>query len=378
MSNFKTTFLRGKNGENFGLSTGIPALNRAINGLQKKCSIGIAAAPKVGKTTLADFAFLISPYLQMLEQERLDDIEWIYFSLEVDRVNKEFSIAAHFMWRDFGVYEFIYKGVKYVVSHDYLMGKLVHTNEDGSLEMVIVSEEHEAMVKEIYRTRIIPMFGEFDEQGKQIRKGKIIFIGQAENPTGMRNYLIRYAKQYGTVTGEHYNTTDENGNNIVKTRITGYIENNPKKYTIVITDHVRKLPHERGFKKKENIDKWLEYSTEFVNIYSFTMINICHSNREVGNVDRLKFAGETIYPTEDDVKDTGNLAEESHIFITMFNPNDEKYNLKKHFGVDLTNKAYPNYKSIHIAQARYVPSPLHIQVNMYGNVLLFTPLAKKS
>ena len=51
------------------------------------------------------------------------------------------------------------------------------------------------------------------------------------------------------------------------------------------------------------MDKWLEYSTWLRNMCSFTFIHIVHSNRNLSNVDRLKYAGETIYPTSDDTKD---------------------------------------------------------------------------
>ncbi len=47
MSNFIETFKAGKAGKRRGITTGIKALDIAINGIRKKNSIGIAAAPKV-------------------------------------------------------------------------------------------------------------------------------------------------------------------------------------------------------------------------------------------------------------------------------------------------------------------------------------------
>jgi hypothetical protein len=47
MGNFVTEFLQGKEGNNYGLDTGILALNLAINKIQRKTSYGVAAAPKV-------------------------------------------------------------------------------------------------------------------------------------------------------------------------------------------------------------------------------------------------------------------------------------------------------------------------------------------
>lgn len=369
--NFIETFKKGKAGKNFGLTTGIAALDKAINGLHKKVSIGVTAAPKCGKTTLVDYSFLLSPYLQCERLNILDDVEWIYFSGEIDRVSKEFKVAAFFMAYDYKIYNFTYKGEIYQMQQDYLSGHLLHTNSDGSTEVIQISEEHELLLKQIYEKRIVPIFGEFDIHGRQITKGKVIFIEDLENPTGLNKYLWQYAKENGQFIEEKYYLVDEN-EKVEKKRIIGYTSNNTNKFTIIITDHIRKLKKERGFTIKENMDKWLEYTTILRNLCHFTFINVCHSNRGIANVDRLRMAGEWIFPTADDVKDTGNLAEESTILMTLFNPNDEKYNLKRHMNVELEN--YPNYRSIHITESRYTPSPAHVQTNMLGGINMFTPL----
>lgn len=187
--NFVEVFKQGKEGKNFGLTTGIPQLDQAINGIQKKTSIGVAASPKVGKTTLTDFSFVISPYLQAVRENFLDNIEWIYFSGEIDRISKEFKFAAHFMYIDFGISEVEYKGKKYPMSQDYLMGKLFFRDAQNNLEQVPISKEHEEHLKTIYTNRIIPLFGEYDSKGNRIKKGKIIFIETLENPTGKQKIL---------------------------------------------------------------------------------------------------------------------------------------------------------------------------------------------
>lgn len=372
MSNFIETYKQGKAGHNFGLDTGVPALNRAINGLQKKTSIGLAAAPKVGKTTFCDFAFVISPYLQMEKEGKLDNVQWIYFSYEIDRVSKEFKFAAFFMAHDHKQYDIKYKGKTYLMSPAYLMGKLVHENPDKTIEFVPVTEEHERLLRIVYEKRIVPLFGEYSDRGVKLKPGKIDFIESPENPTGLNKYLFHYAKQNGSFIEEEYSTFDDKGDPIKKKRIVGYTPNNPDKFTFVITDHIRKLRRERGFTMKENIDKWLEYSTYLRNLCWFTFIHIIHSNRNVANVDRLRLAGEFIFPTADDCKDSGNPAEECTIFMTLFNPNDEKYNLKKHFGVEL--ETVPYYRSLHITESRETDCPVHIQMNMYGNINAFGPL----
>ena len=66
--NFKEKFKNGIAGLNSGLPTGLTAIDIAIGGIQKKAIYGVAAGPKVGKTTFSDFSFVISPYLYYLEE----------------------------------------------------------------------------------------------------------------------------------------------------------------------------------------------------------------------------------------------------------------------------------------------------------------------
>jgi hypothetical protein len=310
--------------------------------------------------------------MQLEKENKLDDIEWVYFSYEIDRINKEFKFAACFFFIDHGIYKFKYKDKEYEMSQDYLMGKLEHEGIDGKKEQIKVSEEHFEILKGIYKRRIIPLFGEYDDDGKRLSRGKITFMEDPDNPTGMRNLLISIAENNGDFLTETYHVKDDSGVMVARKRTVGYREKNPRKFTIIITDHVRKLRKERGFTLKENIDKWLEYSTWLRNICSFTFVNICHSNREIATVERLRFMGEKIFPTADDVKDTGNLAEESTILLTLFNPTDVKYNLKKHFGIDLAKN--PNYRSLHLAESRYTFCPVHIPLGMYGSINFFEEL----
>ena len=407
--NFVSAFKQGKEGQNFGLTTGLPALDRAINGLQRKMSIGLAAAPKVGKTKLADFAALYNPYLQVVRMDKkakeltiqleqatndtikeglrkqleklitLDDIEWIYYSFEIDRITKEFNTAAFFMAHDYGIYSFQYKDTMYEMSGDYLMGRLLHKVNDEENEVVIVSPDHEEKLKLIYLNRIVPLFGEYDTEGKLIThnpdgsgkpKPKIEFIENRDNPTGMNKHILNHARKNGKFIERSHKIDTPDGPKTT-TEIIGYKPKNPKKYTIVITDHVRKLKRERGFTMKENIDKWLEYSTELRNLLSYTFVHVAHSNRGVANVERLRMAGEFIFPTGDDVKDSGNLSEECTIVLTMFNPHDEKYNLQTHFGHEL--KDNPNYRSIHLVESRNTFCPAHIFVDMFASTGVFAP-----
>lgn len=369
--NFVAAYQHGQKGKNQGLTTGIRDLDRAVDGVQRRSIYGLAASPKVGKTMLADLSFVIEPYLDFLEQKKTNpslELDIIYFSFEINRVRKEFKYAAHFMYRDYGVSYFEHKGVKYPMSPRYLEGKL----KDDDDQMILVSPEHEKYLKEIYERRIIPLFGKYGADGRKVQDGIIHFIEEKDNPTGLRNQIMHYAKQRGTFILEKYRTVNEQGVLVNKERIVGYKSNNEDRYTIIITDHLRKLRRERGFSMKENVDKFLEYSVEFRNWCNFTFVHIVHLNRDIADMNRIKYLSEFLYPTGDDVKDTGNLSEDCDYLLTLFNAHDEKYGIKRHFGIDITQ--FPNYRSIHLVESRDTECPQHLQLQMVGGINLFKPL----
>ena len=88
-----------------------------------------------------------------------------------------------------------------------------------------------------------------------------------------------------------------------------------------------------------------------------------------------------VWKTPEDIKDTGNLSEECNYLFTLFNPNDSKYNLDKHFDLkirdDFKNPIYPNYRSAHLVESREVICPQHFRYEMYGNVKNFKQLKIK-
>ena len=64
-----------------------------------------------------------------------------------------------------------------------------------------------------------------------------------------------------------------------------------------------------------------------------------------------------------------NLAEDCNYLLTLFNPRDEKYNMKKHFGRDISN--IENYRSLHLVYSRDTECPQHMRMQMNGNINAF-------
>lgn len=402
--NFKEAFFKGQQGSNVGLPMGIglSLIARAIRGIQRAMIYVVAAAPKGGKSTLVDAGFVIAPCLfaiennnvyqkyidegltpeQIKEQHKLSyiDLEIIYNSYEIDRISKEFDFVAHFLHHDYGMTNIkLDEGVTFEgkdvvdLSSDYLRGKLV----DDKGDLILVKPTIIELIGEVYTKRIITLFGQYDSLGRLEKKGMITFLDVRENPTGIKKWLIDYASKHGTIIYDKFIGKD--GKSHEKMR--AYIPNNPDKIVLVVTDHLRKLVIEQGFTPKQTVDKYSEYTVELKNILKFSFVHIIHLNRSMTDINRMKHQDDMLYPNSDDVKETGNLAEDCDYMFTIFNPNDDRYNLPKHFGKAIkdrnNNLLYPNMRSIHLVENRHGPYPQHFRVNMFGTIKKFEQLIIK-
>lgn len=379
MSNFIEEFKAGQLEKNKGLymGEGLHNISKAINGVQRHRVYAVGSPPKIGKTTFVDYGYVISPYLDWLENHKDIELEWVYFSFEIDRISKEFDFTTYFLYHDFGIEKVVLDEGQTVtmngqtknvidLSPDYLRGRLLDDNNN----IIKVKPSILNAIKEVYTKRIIPLFGEYSTNGTLITPGKIDFIENRDNPTGIAKYLYKKAAAEGEFLYHYY------GDNQKKIR--GYVPNNNNKFTIVVLDHIRKCKSEQGFSMKQTVDKMSERIVEMKNLFSYTFVVVVHSNRNIADTERLKFAKDELYIQSEDLKDTGNLSEDSDYVLTMFSPNDERYHLTKHFGMNLkdsnNNPIYPHLRTIHLVESRHCSYPQHFRCNMRGNLKMFEQL----
>ena len=365
--NLVEEFKKGQRGGNRGLNMGIDKITKSINGIQKGRIYCLSAPPKVGKTTFVDFSFLIQPYLSTLNTK--NNIEWLYFSFEIDRVSKEFDFATYFLYKDYGIryiklkenINLTIRNVKLKeieVSPDYLRGRILDDNN----EVIKIEPRIEKALAEIYKNRIIPLFGRYNEKGIQIKKGLITFVSKKNTPNNLEKILQNFARNRGRVVMQD-------------NKITGYKPNDPNKYVIVITDHLRKIEIENKSSLKQSVDKFTDISVEFRNIFNFTFVHIIHTNRNLSDISRMRFNKDELHPTSEDAKDTGNTAEDCDYYFTMFNPNDDKYNLNTHFGLKIRDDdreiLYPNLRTLHLVESRHCFYPQHFSILMEAHIKNF-------
>lgn len=375
--NFLSAFERGQNLQSMGyyMGKGLHKFYMDTGGVLQRRIWTVASASKLGKSTYVNDGWVLSPYIDWLEnhKDKTDkDIEWIYLSYEIDRVTMEFDFATYFLYHDYGIEVLnldegqTVKGKPYVeLSPRYLKGHLI--SDQGNL--IKVRPKVVEVLKKVYEDRIVPLFGRYDDKGRRLEKGKITFISNPENPTGLNKKLMSRAAKYGKFTYQSWEDerTGEKGN-----RVIGYTPDNPNMTTLIICDHVRKIPSEQGFNKKMTVDKYYEYCVLLRNLLGYSFVNIIHTNRNMTDTDRRKFAKDALFPTSEDIKDTSNGAEDSDYVITLFNPNDEKWNLNSHFGMPIKgkngNSLYPGLRTLHLTENRHGECPIHFKTILAGNL----------
>ena len=376
--NLLDAFAKGQEGQNKGLymGDGLQNVSKAVNGVQRGKLYAVAGANKSGKSTFVDEAFVIQPWLDAVKNDI--PIEFLYYSFEIDRISKEFDFLVYFMYQDYGIEyikleeDVIYtlRGEKQTIipiSSDYLKGILL----DDEGKIIKVKPSIIEVINTLYQTRIVPLFGEYDKTtGQLVKKGVIKFMTNADNPTGIYKDIVHYAETRGEFVKHAINH-----------RLLAYKLKDERLYTIVILDHIRKCKLESGFQLKQAVDKVCQYFVELRNLCNFTFVPIIHTNRSISDMENVKYAGDELYPTSDNIKDTSNIAEDCNYLFTIFNPNEDKYKLKKHFGLNLkdnnNNSIYPNLRTVHLVESRHCIYPQHFKLDMLGNVKSFKQLTIK-
>ena len=325
----------GMKGRRKGLDTSMERLSRFVNGVQKRSYTAVGAQSKSGKTAFVDEFFVLGPYLKNKEA----NVKWLYFSPEVDLLEKMAKYTAYFMDHKYGIY----------CDSNYVLSR-------GENRL---TPEHKKFVDEIAQNELKDLF-----------ENKIQFIEDRVNPEGIRRAVFDHAETNGRFVREAwYKDGTEK-----REKIVGYEENDPELYTIIIVDHVGLVPLYKGFTKKQNIDELSSHMVWFRNICNFSPVLVSQFNRDLGKVDRMKFSGEQLMPTLEDFKDTGGLSEDASLVIGLFNPTKYKH-LDRHLGYNL-NGIGKAYRSIHVLAARNTEADVSIAALLEGKTGRFKELPR--
>jgi replicative DNA helicase len=93
---------------------------------------------------------------------------------------------------------------------------------------------------------------------------------------------------------------------------------------------------EKGYTKKDNIDKLDEYLITLRNSYGCIPIVVSQFNRDMADTNRQRF--KELTPLIEDFKDSGNTQESANVIIAVFHP--KRYNMDSYKDYLLKSNRY--------------------------------------
>lgn len=155
-----------------------------------------------------------------------------------------------------------------------------------------------------------------------------IVFSDESNPTGMYKFCKQYAEEHGKMVTKTIKVKDELGLEKEVQVFDRYIPNNPDEYVLVLADTVNLIQTERGFTKKQAIDKWSEYCILLRDRYGQSPINIQQQNTDNESIESVKL--NRTRPTTAGLGDSKYTSHDANIVLGVFSP--FRFGLKEYLG----------------------------------------------
>lgn len=155
----------------------------------------------------------------------------------------------------------------------------------------------------------------------------IIFYEES-NPTGIFKNCKQYAEEHGTVYRKQLLINGELGEKKEVQAFDKYVPDNPNEYVLVLIDTINLLQTERGFTKKQAIDKMSEYCITLRDRYGQSPLVIQQQNTDNESVDSIKM--NRTRPTTAGLGDSKYTSHDANIVLGVFSP--FRFGLKEYLG----------------------------------------------
>ena len=138
------------------------------------------------------------------------------------------------------------------------------------------------------------------------------------------------------------------------------------------------MKRERGFSKKDNIDKMMEYAIHLRDRYSMSFAIVQQFNRGLSSTDRMdKNKLNEIEPNFGDFKESGDTTDGANVVFGMFSP--LRHNLGNYRGYHISNKdAYiglkDRFRSTKILKCRDGNADIIVSMGFIGEIGHFREL----
>lgn len=266
-------------------------------GIQRSKLYLITAQSKASKTQFASYTFIYTPILYAYHNPDKVKLKIFYFPLEEspERVILRYMSFLLYYLSDF----------KYQVDPETLLS----SNNIALPQNIIDILESE---------RYMNYLNFFNS---------VVQFSSTTNVTGIYKEVKSYIEDRGTTYTRKVPIKGEHGNLEYVDKFDYYVPHDEKEYVMYLVDHVGELTLERGFTKKENIDKLGDYGIELRNNYSATGILI---QQQLVNESIDNFKLDKLRPTNTNLQDTKYLYQKANMVLGIFSP--LKYGLEMYLG----------------------------------------------
>lgn len=270
----------GLKGENNGLSLGLPKLQEYVPGIQPGNIYLIGGETGSGKSMLAINNFVYNPYEDYINnyKEKMN-LKIFVISCEMSKSALGIRAISRLLYNKFGI--------------------IADTN-------YILSRGKNRISGDIYN-KTLELKDYFDKMNDHIE------IFPSMNPTGIRNTILRYVNENGKTFNKHVKTHDGKEIDVFDKYVP-----NKKQLILVLVDHISIVKSEKGFNKKEKIDKLFEYEIALRDMFGVSFVNVQQLNRSMSSTDRFKLG--SVEPQLSDFKDSGDSTDASNYVMAIFSP----------------------------------------------------------
>lgn len=322
-------------GRNKMIPMGFHRLNKYI-GIRKRVMTMVFGSPGSGKSAFVHSAYILHPFDYLQRTNSNIRFKVIFFSMERSKVYIIAKWVSRRIFLETGNYIPIQKllgwwGDKYKLTHD-------------EHDLFLSTEEY---INTLLQT--------------------VDIIDGAQNPTGIFKYVKKYAEENGRF--EQISEYEK-----------VYLPNDPFEVVIVIEDHLGITKLEKGYStKKEAIDKLTEYNQYFRDTLGYTIVTVSQITRALSNPIFQK--KDSIEPSIDDIKESGNPGEASDVVLSLFDPvryktEDFSYRDVLKF-VDPTNGG-SYFRSSKILKNSYGEDSIRVGLAFFGGTGMFKELPKST
>jgi hypothetical protein len=317
---------RGQKGLNEGLPMGFDRLVEYIPNFQRSTYYLVGGNTGAGKSAFTDEAFIFNPFEHCLEHGNLDDFEVLYYSFEINKINKILKAIARRVFMKFHI----------LIDMNY-----------------ILSRGKNRVSAEVY-DYVMELRGYFEAL-----EDRMTIIDMAQDPDSMKVFVQKHAEKNGELVISPIGEID-------------YYPNNPAKVTAVVLDHAGLTKNAKGKSIKDTIDEVSQNFVPIRNVYGYSPVLIQQLTAGSASADRMK--GNTKKaPVLDDFGGSKFTPFDANIVLALFNPARLEMPEYKGYNIGVFKD---RFRSLELLKNRDGSPDVSLGMKFIGEVGMFRELPK--